>query len=282
MKKRTKIFIVVAVLLVVASVWVTWGNVVVTVTEYVVECEGLPAPFSGFRIAQISDLHNAEFGEGNVRLINKLKNTRPDIIVLTGDTIDSHRTNVAVAISFCEEAVKIAPTYFITGNHEARLDTEYKELKKAIENFGVVVLENESIMLEIDGEKINLVGIHDPAFMDVSEEEDCEKAAVAELERLTSVEYFDLVLVHRPGYFKKYAATEADLLLCGHHHGGQFRLPFIGGLFAPGQGFFPEYDSGVYAENGTTMVISRGIGNSSFPIRFNNPPEIVVVELLSK
>lgn len=282
MKKRTKISIFVAVLLIAAGLWMVWGNLAVTVNEYTVESEALPTAFSGVRIAQISDLHNTEFGEGNLRLINKLKNTHPDMIVLTGDTIDSYQPDLAVAISFCEEAVKIAPTFFVTGNHEARLDAEYKDLKKAIEELGVVVLENESVTLEIDGEVINLVGIHDPIFMGASEEEECENATIAELERLTDKDRFDLVLVHRPGYFKGYATTEADLLLCGHHHGGQFRLPFIGGVYAPSQGFFPEYDSGVYIENGTTMVISRGLGNSRFPIRFNNPPEIVVVELLSK
>ena len=282
MRKRTKIFIFIAVLLVAVSIWTVWGNLAVTVTEYAVECESLPATFSGVRIAQIADLHNTEFGKGNVRLINKLKSTHPDMIVLTGDIIDSYAPNVAVAIAFCEEAVKIAPTFFITGNHEARMDAQYKDLKKAIEELGVVVLENERITLELGGEVINLVGVQDPIFMGAAEEEECEAAVVAELERLTDAERFDLVLVHRPGYFKKYATTEADLLLSGHLHGGQFRLPFIGGVYAPSQGLFPEYDSGVYTENETTMIISRGLGNSRFPIRFNNPPEIVVVELLSK
>ena len=282
MKKRTKIFIFAAALLVVASLWMVWGNLAVTVSEYTVECEALPASFSGVRIAHISDLHNTEFGEGNARLINKLKNTRPDMIVLTGDIIDSYSTNVAVAIAFCEEAVKIAPTFFVTGNHEARMDAEYKDLKKAIEELGVVVLENERITLELGGEVINLVGVQDPIFMGGAEDEECETALVAELERLTDKDRFDLVLMHRPEYFEKYAATEADLLLCGHLHGGQFRLPFIGGVYAPSQGIFPKYDSGLYTENGVTMVISRGLGNSRFPIRFNNPPEIVVVELLSK
>ena len=129
MKKRKLIIAlsVVAILFVAFTSWMIWGNVAVTVSEYRIESCELPKSFDGFRIAQISDLHNAEFGAKNIRLINKLKNTRPDIIVLTGDTVDSRQPNIEVAISFCAEAVKIAPTYFISGNHEARLDTEYPE-----------------------------------------------------------------------------------------------------------------------------------------------------------
>ena len=99
------------------------------------------------------------------------------------------------------------------------------------------------------------------------------------LTNLTGEDRFEVVLAHRPQYFDIYAESDADLVLSGHAHGGQFRLPFVGGVYVPSQGLFPKYDEGVFSENGTTMVISRGLGNSRFPIRFNNRPEIVVIEL---
>lgn len=282
MKKKTIIILSsIAIILIAFIWWVMWANTALEITEYTVQSDKLPASFSGFRIAQISDLHNAEFGENNDELVEILRESKPDVVVLTGDMIDSRRTNVEVAVEFAREAAKIAPTYFVTGNHEAGALSEYYVLAERLIEAGVKLLQDDSITLERDGEIVTLIGIQDPAFWG-SEEEKLLPIMSEVLTNLTRDERFDIVLAHRPQYFDVYAESHADLVLTGHAHGGQFRLPFFGGVYVPSQGLFPKYDAGVFYENGTTMVISRGLGNSRFPIRINNRPEVVIVELVSK
>ncbi len=274
MKKRFIIFSVVAVLLLTFVIWMIWGNTAITVTEFTVYSEELPDAFSGFRIAQVSDLHNDELGEGNSRLLSTLEESRPNIIVLTGDLVDRNRTNIDVAVSFVEQAVKIAPTYYISGNHEAALpEDEYAEMKERLASVGAILLEDESVTIERGGEFIHLVGLNDQNFGHIPSNDELT-------EFMGKDEKFSLLLAHRPTDFPQYANCGFDLVFSGHLHGGQFRLPFIGGLYAPSYGFFPEYDGGIYEREDSVLIVSRGVGNSSFPIRFNNPREIVVVELV--
>lgn len=168
-KKRTIILAIAAVLLALV-VWTVWGNTALELNTYTVGSKELPDAFDGYRIAHVSDLHNAEMGDGNEKLLAVLREADPDIIAITGDLIDSRNTNT-------------------------------------------------------------------------------------------------------------YVACGVDLALSGHAHGGQFRLPFVGGLVAPNQGLFPKYDSGLYTEGNTNMIVSRGIGNSILPFRFNNRPEVILIEL---
>ena len=230
----------------------------------------------------VSDLHNAEFGENNVRLLELLSESRPDIIVITGDLVDSGHTDIDIAISFAEEAARIAPVYYVTGNHEARL-SQYDRLRNGLEAADVSMLEDRAVELERDGEKITLVGLSDPDFTvrgDIFGE--VPAMVSTKLESLADTESsYTILLSHRPELFESYAGSGIDLVLSGHAHGGQFRLPFIGGLVAPNQGLFPKYDAGLYTESSTQMVVSRGIGNSIIPVRFNNRPEIVIVELFA-
>lgn len=263
--RKHLLFTVLSFVLLLLPLWILWSNTALTATEFTVQSSTIPAPFSGFRIAQVSDLHNAEFGHGNKKLLTLLENSQPDLIAVTGDLLDSRRTDTDVAVDFIREAVKIAPVYYIPGNHESRIPESYKALKTAVEALGVRVLENESLAFEKDGHFITVTGILDPDFGIAMPELTCES--------------FQLVLSHRPELFDWYVQQTFDLVLTGHAHGGQFRLPFIGGLFAPHQGFFPKYDSGVFEENMTTMVVSRGLGNSLFPLRFNNRPELIIVTL---
>ena len=255
--------------------WTAWGNTAVEVNEYTVCSKRLPDSFSGFRIAQVSDLHNAEFGDGNEKLILMLRQSAPDIIVITGDLVDSRRTEMKIALQFAEDAVKIAPCYYVPGNHEARL-SEYDTLKKGLEQAGVKVLENEAVRLERSGEFITLAGVCDPAFQNGDDTEIMRDT----LDNFTDGESYTVLLSHRPELFSVYVEYRIDLAFCGHAHGGQFRLPAVGGLIAPHQGLFPEYDAGLFTKESTSMLISRGIGNSLFPFRFNNRPEIVVAELI--
>ena len=259
--------------------WVAWGNTALVTTELFVRSEKLPAAFDGFRIVQVSDLHNASFGEGNAELLERVEQAQPDCIALTGDLVDSRHTDVDAALSFASEAAKIAPTYYVTGNHEARLE-EWEQLLTGLEEAGVTILQNESILLEREGQSIVLAGVEDPSFHDDPLLHDTEGVFERNLESLSLEEgRYTILLSHRPEYFAFYEKLGFDLVLAGHAHGGQFRLPGIGGLWAPGQGLFPEYDAGLYQQGGTAMAVSRGLGNSLFPFRVNNRPEIVAITL---
>ena len=277
-KKNAIILVAVSIAFVAIVIWIAWGNSALMVNEIKITNDKIPQSFEGFRIAQVSDLHNAELGKDNNKLIEKLNECEPDIIVLTGDLIDSNHTNLEVALSFARQAVKIAPCYFVTGNHEAWVGSQYEELRTSLENAGVTVLQDEAIELNYGDECIQLIGLNDPDF---SERDSFLSESILEtkLSQVNISNGFTILLSHRPEYFNVYQNKNIDLVLSGHAHGGQFRLPFLGGVIAPNQGFFPKYDAGIYTENGTTMIVSRGIGNSIIPVRINNRPEIVIIEL---
>lgn len=282
-KKRSKYLILLLLIIgIFFIIWTLWSNKALEVNEITIASSRIPSAFSGFRIAQVSDLHNAEFGEGNATLLKMLSECDPDIIVITGDLVDANHTDIDVALSFTEEAVWIAPTYYVTGNHEASI-SQYDILKSGLEIAGVIILEDESVYLERDGKTIALLGLEDPnATINGDLFGEVPAMINTKLSRLVSEETgYTVLLSHRPELFETYVSSGIDLVLSGHAHGGQFRLPFVGGLIAPNQGLFPKYDVGLYAEGNTNMVVSRGIGNSIIPIRFNNRPEIVLIELLS-
>lgn len=279
-KKRCILFIITVVFLGLI-VWTVWGNTALEVNTYTIVSNRLPNGFSGFRIAQVSDLHNAQMGDGNEKLLAMLREAEPDIIVITGDMVDSYHTDIDIALRFAGSAVKIAPCYYVTGNHEARI-SEYRDLKAGLKSAGVIVLENERVELERNGETVTLIGVNDPSFQTDYLMRDSATVMSSALNGLTGNTAYAILLSHRPELFDTYVASGVDLVFSGHAHGGQFRLPFIGGLVAPNQGLFPEYDSGLYTDGNTNMLVSRGIGNSIIPIRFNNRPEIIVVELLTE
>ena len=280
MKRKSKtILSLISFLLIIFIGWTLWGNTALEVNEYEIVSDRIPHGFDGFRIAQVSDLHNAEFGEGNNKLIQLLSQTEPDIILLTGDLIDSRQTNIKIALAFAQEAMKIAPVYFVSGNHEARV-SEYEDLKMGLAEAGVIVLENQKVEITREGESITLMGIDDPSFQESYLFGDAESVARQAIDDLQNEsDGYTILLSHRPELFELYVETGMDLVFSGHAHGGQFRLPFIGGLVAPNQGFFPKYDAGLFSEENTTMIVSRGVGNSIVPLRFNNRPEIIVVML---
>lgn len=281
MTVKKKTLCVLAGIFLVLIVWTVWGNTALERNTYTIRSPELPDVFDGYRIAQVSDLHNAEFGDRNQRLLEMLREAEPDMIAITGDLIDSRKTNIAVALAFAEEAVKIAPCYYVSGNHEARV-AEYQDLKTGLEAAGVTVLDDAQVKIEVSGESITVIGVNDPCFHADYLTSD---AAVMDrkLSELSSEDAgFTILLSHRPELFDTYVAHDMDLVLTGHAHGGQFRLPLIGGLIAPNQGLFPKYDDGLYSEGNTNMIVSRGLGNSIIPFRFNNRPEVVLIELKSQ
>ena len=279
-KQNKKTVLMVSVLVILClGIWTLWGNNALEVNEYEILGDRIPQGFDGFRIAQVSDLHNAEFGEENWKLIKMLSQTDPDIIVLTGDLIDSRQTDLDVALEFAWQAGKIARVYYVSGNHEARVP-EYEDLKIGLVKAGVVILENQKVQITREGESITLMGIDDPSFQEnylFGDAEGVAKQAISDLQ--DESDGYTILLSHRPELFDVYVDTGIDLVFSGHAHGGQFRLPFVGGLVAPNQGLFPKYDAGQFDEENTTMIVSRGVGNSIIPIRFNNRPEIVVAQL---
>lgn len=276
-----KRWIAAALLLIAFGAWILWGNTALQTTEIVFESAELPTAFDGFRIAQVSDLHDAQLGKNHSRLIKALKDAQPHIIALTGDMVDSSRTDVENTLDFARQAAEIAPTYYVNGNHEAIIsEQEYKELTDGLRACGVTVLEDECTAIERGTETIRLIGLNDIGHLPASGVEGKIAAMQQTLKGLLNANPgFTVVLSHRPELMSAYADTNADLILSGHAHGGQFRLPFLGGLIAPGQGLLPEYDSGLYKVNEASMIVSRGIGNSSFPIRFNNRPELILITL---
>ena len=276
MKRRVIVLIIAAVLVPALLIWLLWANSSPAATQVTVASGALPEAFEGFKIAHVSDLHNAVFGRKNEKLLSLIRAAKPDIIAITGDLIDSRHTDIDSALAFVAAAAEIAPVYYVTGNHESRLD--FDEIEPRLIAAGARVLRNEAEDIGRGGERIRLAGIDDPSFIRTGWT--AEERAAAELEQLgDGGGTFTVLLAHRPELVEVYAEYGAGLVLSGHAHGGQVRLPLLGGLYAPGQGLLPEYDSGLYSLGETQMVVSRGLGNSVAPLRVNNRPELVIVTL---
>ena len=259
-KKKIIVLAVVAVILLAVVIWTAWDNTALELNRYTISSDRLPEAFDGYRIAHVSDLHNTEMGKDNKKLITMLRESKPDIICITGDIIDSRHTDIEIAMRFVKAAMEIAPCYYVTGNHEARV-SEYDELKTGMEAVGVVILEDEKTEVGLVNSAITLIGVNDPSYQTDYLFGDAETVMLEKLSELHSDENgFTVLLSHRPELFEVYADNNMDLVLSGHAHGGQFRLPFVGGLVAPNQGLFPKYDAGLYTEENTNMIVSRGIG----------------------
>ena len=281
MKLHTKkITAVILLLFIIFTAYSLWADKALTEREFHIKSESIPSSFDGFRIAHLSDLHNAEMGKDNAKLLAILRKAEPDIIVITGDMIDCHRTDIDVVLRFAERAVEIAPCYYVSGNHESLIGEDYDRLKSGLTERNVTVLSDEKIVLERDGKTVSLIGVNDPGFSIHYLSNDCAAVMEDKLQQFGIGENdYTILLSHRPELFDVYMEHGVDLVFTGHAHGGQFRLPFVGGLYAPNQGIFPKYDAGLYTGGDTNMFVSRGIGNSAFPLRFNNRPEVILVEL---
>ncbi|MDQ0206154.1 metallophosphoesterase [Alkalicoccobacillus murimartini] len=254
-------------------------NNTIETTELVIEAETLPDELEGYRIVQLSDLHNKQFGRDQQPLVGKVKDAQPDVIVFTGDIIDSRRYQAAPAIELIEKLTDVATVYYVTGNHEWH-SGNYDELEPQLVEAGAIVINDAAVSLESSGASINLLGIADPDFSPgMAEDKAIEASIEAAFEDTSEEQVFTILLSHRPEWFSVYTEWPIDLVFTGHAHGGQVRLPFIGGLVAPGQGFFPDYTSGSYHYNETTMIVNRGLGNSVIPQRLFNRPEMTVVTL---
>ena len=255
------------------------NNSIVT-SEYTISSDKVPHNFNGFKIVQLSDLHSKSFGNDQSDLVNKVKKSQADLILFTGDLIDSNRYNEESSLILMEKLVEIAPVYYVTGNHEW-WSGQFNTLEDQLKNIGVHVMRNTSEEMTIETDSIQMIGMDDPAN---GKESDGERSKIEEnmtksIEKIKEDDDFQILLSHRPELLSLYSEYEFDVVFSGHAHGGQFRLPFVGGLIAPDQGLFPKYTSGKYKLDNTTMIVNRGLGNSIIPIRIFNRPEIVVVTL---
>ncbi|GAB6550771.1 metallophosphoesterase [Bacillus mobilis] len=279
MSKKIKKSVLLIATLVGCIIFLYLQNNLISITEVKITSSKIPSSFKGYKILQISDLHNKQFGDNQDVLIQKIKSIDPDIIAITGDLIDSKSYNAEVSMQLIREIVKKYPVYFVTGNHE-QWSGKYNRLEKELKKYDVNVLRNEHVGIRKGEQEINLLGIDDPEFVTGNRDEgniiiDEIKKAKIEMQPDT----YNVLLSHRPEFLTEYAKEKVDLVLSGHAHGGQVRLPFIGGLVAPNQGIFPTYTAGLYEKQNTSMVVSRGLGNSIIPQRIFNRPELVVVQL---
>lgn len=262
-----------------AVLFLYWQNNDIVTTNIVLSNEKIPSAFEGFKVLHVSDLHNKNFGKNQSGLIQKVREAAPDIIVITGDLIDYHRLDVPTAMSFIRQTIPIAPVYYVPGNHEKHSGV-YDQLSEQLSGAGVTVLNNQKAELSRGNQALTIAGIKDAEF----EKQTKKSKPGGQFQRnlaglLENINEFSILLSHRPEYLDLYASENADLVFCGHAHGGQIRLPSLGGLFAPGQGLLPKYTSGLYTKGNTSMIVSRGLGNSEFPFRVFNRPELILVTL---
>lgn len=257
----------------------TQNNMLMT-TEISAASPALPASFEGYKIVQLSDLHNKSFGDNQERILQRVEKEQPDIIVFTGDLFDSNRLEIEPGIVLMRELTALAPVYFITGNHEYWIsDIEVGTLEEMLLEAGVEVLRNTSLEISAGEDSLLLAGVDDPSEAEgrLGQEQLLHSYISEALSGRDDL--YTILLSHRPELFSLYEEHGIDLTLTGHAHGGQFRLPFIGGIYAPDQGLFPEYTAGKYKAQEAVMIVNRGLGNSVIPQRIFNRPEIVSITL---
>ena len=275
------------------------------VTHHLVSSTGIPVEFEGYTIVQVSDFHSSEDEGFREKILDAIQAASPDVIVITGDLVDAgiyaqetedirsgSRDGIAgaSAADFAEELIRIAPVYYIYGNHEMILldDPQRNPFKVRLEEMGIQIINNTVMRLERSGVFIQLAGIQDPStlYKDpvlAGSGDNTRERTEAMMDQIApdlDPQRFTILLAHRPEYVELYTRYPVDLVLAGHAHGGQIRLPFMReGLYAPNQGFLPKYTNGSYQEGALEMIVSRGLGNSIFPFRFLNQPELGIIKL---
>jgi hypothetical protein len=252
------------ILLTLAPVFVWCANSKLTITTYTQKSSKLGN--NKVRIVQLSDLHGKSFGKDNDYLVERVADLAPDIIAFTGDIIHKYRKrDIARAVSIIKKLNVIAPVYYVSGNHEMRVK-HYAELRDALIQAGAIVMDNKTeLVCGIEVAGLNCAHLKNNSIFSLK----------------SDVNNYRVLLAHKPEYLSNYARAGYDLVLSGHAHGGQWRVPFTNiGVYSPGQGLFPKLTSGEHLCASTHMIISRGLGNSQFPLRIFNHPEIVVVDLL--
>ena len=238
---------------------------------------------SKVRIALVTDLHSCSYGEGQRTLVDAIDAQSPDIVLLGGDIFDDRIKDYGTEL-FLKAISNKYPCYYVAGNHEYYCGKIYFEEKmEMLRKYGVEVITGKTVELYINGEYINLCGADDPDSFYFPEDSDADDFSLQlpGLSKIAENGHFTLLLSHRPEYFDSYSQYGFDLVLAGHAHGGQWRIPYLlNGLFAPHQGIFPKYAGGSYEKNGLTMIVSRGLARETTIVpRIFNRPELVIVDI---
>lgn len=274
MKKIRRLLALLA-LFALAAGFVYWQNFTLQVEPVELLFESLPPQFDGLRVAELSDLHGRSFGKNNVRLLRTLQKARPDMICICGDLFDE-KTDLTMLEPLLTGLTDIAPVYYVTGNHEWQVKN-LREILQKMRAWGVTVLENEERVLSRGGAEMVVAGVHDPCGpYDMK----TPAALVREL-RSAQGNDFILMLSHRNDELAMWSQLGVQLVLSGHCHGGVVRLPFAGGVFGTRRELFPEYDAGVYRQDGTTLFVSRGLGYTNVHFRLFNRPHVPIMILRS-
>lgn len=246
-------------------------NTNLKITNYNYASTKIPIEFNNFKIIHISDLHNKNFGKNQSLLINKIKNENPNLIIFTGDMIDKNQTDISNVATLLNGISTLCPIYAVNGNHEEDNSDTYIALRECYKTYHVNLLENTSATISINNSSIHLYGLNYYGYIPFS------------LDHLPNADtnQFNILLQHATNYFDELSIKGYDLMLSGHTHGGIIHFPFLGGLIANNGSLFPKYDFGMFYKNNCTMISSCGLGDSKIP-RVFNPPEIVVITLLSQ
>ena len=270
------IYLVISLAIVLFFIFCYYENNKIDTTYYDIESKDCE---NDFKIAHLSDFHSKPFKS----ILEKLLNEKPDIICITGDYINDRCKNKEKMLDYAKELLKIAPVYYITGNHERRLEN-FDTLMKELENTGFNILLNKCI----DTKYCTILGLDENQadFSDYKARKNgtfVYKDISPYFKELEKSKKFKLVLSHFPENFEgikelNYSQYDFDLQLSGHAHGGQWIMPFIGPLFSPGQGILPKYARGEFGKR-PKLIVSRGLGNSEFPLRLFNYPELVIINI---
>ena len=262
-----------------------YENTHVKITRYEFDSRRVPRDMKGLKIVQLSDLHNVRNKELRDDILEDIKWMCPHLIIFTGDMLDKNRPNVDIALDFMKRLSKIAPTYYTFGNHDYKARCRHK-LFNRIYDFNENMANNKVFVFKNKRQRMNIIGLDDPIKAQrYNKAYGLPKQSKEEIvsEALDEIKYnhrnFTILITHRPDFYKVYDRKNIDLVFTGHAHGGQFNIPPFGPLYAPGQGILPKYAGGMYDLKHTKMIVNRGIGNSVFPFRLNNRPEIVLVTL---
>lgn len=279
------IIIIAAILILVIlfALWMHHEMNCLGISFYSVESVRLPDNFNGLKFVLLSDLHNKSFGEKNVRLIQAIDRQKPDFIVIAGDMVTYGKKNglgYIAGLELIKELKERYDVFYAPGNHEEELKKEDPSYERKVREAGIYYVNNESVMLKRGEQAIRIAGLSLPMeYFRKFHNKQLEPGTVEALLGSKKSQHYTLLIAHKPAHFAQYQSWGADLVVSGHLHGGLINVPHLGGFVSPQLEFFPKFDAGKFILEDSTMIISRGLGSHSIPIRINNRPEIVVVTL---
>ena len=283
-KLRTVVWLVLWLIAVIIIVVINYYNRHLIITNYKINDPRWPAALNSWRLVQLSDIHNqATEGPGNNQIIGSVQKLQPNIITITGDLFDGDRTNIPNNLQLVKELASIAPVYMVLGNHEFAND-DYIKLIQLVEEAGAQVMRNELVTINDPGAPITIIGLDDPAAWGWPLSYKAQEQLTAKtLNKIMALPEFNstsprLILAHRPELWPQYLLADPLVILSGHTHGGQIRLPLIGAIYVPNQPLLAQYDEGIFTKANSYLIISRGLGNSFINCRFDNYPQIVTID----